>query len=134
MCSISFRKTARAGRTASTPLCARPLANKSFAHKFDCTRPAKNPLGLNSLKLFQLLAPARWTDFKGTIVIVTCYRQNPRRRSTMKKILIAGALILGTTSVSLAQGVYAAPGYGPVYYDYSPGYGSYNGGPRYGYS
>jgi hypothetical protein len=50
----------------------------------------------------------------------------------MKKILIAGALILGTTSVSLAQGVYAAPGYSTGYYDYSPGYGSYNGEPRYG--
>ena len=50
----------------------------------------------------------------------------------MKKIFVAAALVLGTTSVSLAQGVYAAPGYGPGYYDYSPGYGSYNGEPRYG--
>ena len=52
----------------------------------------------------------------------------------MKKIFVAAALVLGTTSVSLAQGVYAAPGYGTGYYNYSPGYGSYNGGPRYGYS
>jgi hypothetical protein len=51
----------------------------------------------------------------------------------MKKILVAAALVLGTTSVSLAQGGYAAPGYGPGYYDYSPGYGSYNGEPRYSY-
>jgi len=51
----------------------------------------------------------------------------------MKKIFVAAALVLGTTSVSLAQGVYAAPGYGTGYYDYSPGYGSYNGEPRYGY-
>ena len=50
----------------------------------------------------------------------------------MKKIFVAAALVLGTTSVSLAQGVYAAPGYGTGYYDYSPGYGSYNGEPRYG--
>jgi hypothetical protein len=51
----------------------------------------------------------------------------------MKKIFVAAALVLGTTSVSLAQDVYAAPGYGTGYYNYSPGYGSYNGGPRYGY-
>lgn len=51
----------------------------------------------------------------------------------MKKILVAAALVLGTTSVSLAQGVYAAPGYGGGYYDYSPGYGYYGGGPHYGY-
>jgi hypothetical protein len=51
----------------------------------------------------------------------------------MKKIFVAAALVLGTTSVSLAQGVYAAPGYDSGYYDYSPGYGYYNGGPRYGY-
>jgi hypothetical protein len=51
----------------------------------------------------------------------------------MKKIFVAAALVLGTTSVSLAQGVYAAPGYGTGYYNYSPGYGNYNGGPLYGY-
>jgi hypothetical protein len=51
----------------------------------------------------------------------------------MKKIFVAAALVLGGTSASLAQGVYASPGYGPGYYDYSPGYGSYNGGPRSGY-
>jgi hypothetical protein len=52
---------------------------------------------------------------------------------TMKKIFVAAALVLGGTSVSLAQGVYASPGYGAGYYNYSPGYGSYNGGPGYGY-
>jgi hypothetical protein len=51
----------------------------------------------------------------------------------MKKIFVAAALVLGTTSASLAQGIYPAPGYSPGYYDYSPGYGYYNGGPRYGY-
>jgi hypothetical protein len=51
----------------------------------------------------------------------------------MKKIFVAAALVLGTTSVSLAQGVYAAPGYGTGYYNYSPGYSYYNGGSRYGY-
>jgi hypothetical protein len=50
----------------------------------------------------------------------------------MKKIFVAAALILGTTSVTLAQGIYAAPGYGAGYYNYSPGYSYYNGSPRYG--
>jgi hypothetical protein len=58
----------------------------------------------------------------------------------MKKIFVAAALILGGTSVALAQGVYASPGYGggypgygAGYYNYSPGYGQYSGGPGYGY-
>jgi hypothetical protein len=51
----------------------------------------------------------------------------------MKKLFIAAALVLGTTSVSLAQGVYAQPGYGAGYYDYSPGSGFYNSGTNYGY-
>jgi hypothetical protein len=49
----------------------------------------------------------------------------------MKKIFVAAVLVLGTTSVSLAQD--AVPGYGTGYYNYSPGYGYYNGGPHYGY-
>jgi hypothetical protein len=80
--------------------------------------------------------PARWIVFNETIGIVTRCRQNQRRRSIMKKLFVAAALVLGTTSVSLAQGVYAAPGYGygAGYYNYSPGYGYYNGGQgSYGY-
>ena len=51
----------------------------------------------------------------------------------MRKIFVAAALVLGTTSVTLAQGIYAAPGYGVGYYNYSPGYRYYNASPRYGY-
>jgi hypothetical protein len=51
----------------------------------------------------------------------------------MKKLFVAAAMVLGATSASMAQGIYAAPGYGAGYYNYSPGYGYYNGGQRYGY-
>jgi hypothetical protein len=41
----------------------------------------------------------------------------------MKKLMLAGALVLAGTSASLAQGTYAPPGYGRGYYQYSPGSG-----------
>lgn len=55
----------------------------------------------------------------------------------MKKLFLAAALVAGSTSVALAQGVYVSPNYdnGAGYYNYSPGYGYgyYNAAPGYGY-
>jgi hypothetical protein len=50
---------------------------------------------------------------------------------TVKKILLAAALLVGTTSITMAQGFYGQPyygsyGYGQTY-DYSAGAGPYAG-------
>ena len=53
----------------------------------------------------------------------------------MKRLVLAGALVLTATSAAFAQTVYVpAPGYG--YYDAAPGYygaPTYYGAPGYGY-
>jgi opacity protein-like surface antigen len=65
----------------------------------------------------------------GAAVIVTQHETE----ADMKQLMLAAVIAVAGTSASLAQDVYARPGYGSYgqsYYDYSPG-NSY--GPRYGY-
>lgn len=52
----------------------------------------------------------------------------------MKKLVLAGAIVLAATSASFAQYAYG-PGYnyGYSYYDAAPGYGPYGVAPGYGY-
>jgi hypothetical protein len=50
----------------------------------------------------------------------------------MKKLVLAGALVLAATSASFAQYAYG-PGFGYRYYDAAPGYGTYGAAPGYGY-
>jgi len=49
---------------------------------------------------------------------------------TAKKLIVASALLLGTTSATLAQGYYVAP-VSPGPYGYAPGYGTYDYAPGY---